>query len=246
MKKIDTKILVFAGVLAMTLILFFSMTRGEGNPFASMTWGGKAKDVVSADVASSRAISFIDETYIRGAAVINLIETVEESGVYRITLEIDRDRFDVFTTLDGNIFFPEGFDLENRVVFERTTGGFIKVDDNLCLEDDKPIIYYFGTSECPFCLWQHPVVIEAMERFKDHIVFKDNTDTDNDLEVFFRYSDGGVPLIVAGCNYFRVGAGGSQGDEESDRDIISAIACKLTGGDPADVCDGLEEIINEI
>ncbi len=246
MKKIDTKMLVLAGVMVVTLLLFASMTWGEGKPFSSMNWGDNAKGAVSADVASSRAISFIDETYIRGAAVIKLVETIKESDVYRITLDIEGDRFDVFTTLDGKIFFPEGFDLEDRAVFERTMGGFVKVDDDLCLDDGKPIIYYFGTSECPFCQWQHPVVVEAMERFKGYVSFKDNTDTDDDLEVFFRYSDGGVPLIVAGCNYFRVGAGGSQGDEESDRDIISAIACKLTGGEPGDVCDGLEEIINEI
>lgn len=244
MKKIDTRVWVFIGSLAVILVLFASMTWGDVNPFAS--WGNKTDDVVSPEVASSQAISFIDETYIRGAAVIELIETVKESGVYRITLDIEGDQFDVFTTLDGKILFPEGFDLEDRVVFEKTIGGFTKTEGEVCLEDGKPTIYYFGSSDCPFCQWQHPVVTEAMEAFEGYVTFKDHTDSEEDMDIFYQYSDGGIPLIVAGCNYFRVGAGGSEGDEDSDKNVISALACKLTGGQPQEVCDELEGIINQI
>ncbi len=201
---------------------------------------------MSPEIASSQAISFIDETYIRGAAVIELIDTVEEDGVYKITLNIEGDQFDVYTTLNGKMLFPEGVSLEDRIVFERTIGGFTKIEEDVCLDEDKPLIYYFGSSDCPFCEWQRPVMTEAMEAFKGYVSFKDNTDTENNLEVFFQYSDGGVPLIVVGCNYFRVGAGGMDGQEEKDKNTISALACKLTDGQPREVCDELKDIINEI
>ncbi len=236
MKKIDNKVWLFIGSLAVIILLFVSMT-GEK----------EVKDIVSPEVASSRAISFIDETYIRGAAVIELIDTVEENGVYKITLDIEGDQFDVYTTLNGMMLFPEGVSLEDRVVFERTIGGFTKMDEEeVCLDDGKPLIYYFGSSDCPFCQWQRPVVTKAMEAFEGYVSFRDNTDSENDLEVFFQYSDGGVPLIVVGCNYFRVGAGGTEGQEEEDKDAISALSCKLTGGQPREVCDELQDIINEI
>ncbi len=234
MKKIDRKILVLVGIFVVALFVF-----------ALITWrGNKMMDgVISPDVASSRAIDFISERLGPGAA-INLTGVVKESSVYKITVQVNGEQFDVFTTLDGKFFFAEAINLEDRVVYERTVGGFMETEDELCLEDGKPIIYYFGVSECPFCVWQRPVIVEAMKQFEGYASFRDHTDTENDREVFFRYSDGSVPLIVAGCRYFRVGAGGREGDEESDKDAISAVTCKLTGGQPREVCHRLEEIIN--
>ena len=239
MKKIGTGVWVFIGSLAVIIALFVFMIRGD---FAS-----RDNNIVSPEVASSQAISFIEENYTRGAVPIELIETVKESGIYKITLNIGGDQIDVFTTLDGKMFFPEGVDMENRVVFERAIGGFTKTDEEVCLENGKPIVYYFGRSECPFCIWQQPVITSAMEQFEGYVVFKDHTDTEEDMDVFTRYSEeGAVPLIVIGCNYFRLGAGGSEGNEESDKNNISALTCKLTGGQPQEVCLGLEGVIEQI
>ncbi|MDD3711827.1 MAG: hypothetical protein PHP37_04480 [Patescibacteria group bacterium] len=204
------------------------------------------KEPLSTDEITSNAINFIDETYIRGTVEIGVIEVTEESGVYKIALDVGGERIDIFTTLDGKILFLEGIDLEGRVSLERTIGGFTKIAEDPCLENGKPIVYFFGSEDCPFCQWQQPVLEEAVEAFGDRVVLKSNIGTDADLELFYKYSDGGVPLIVAGCNYFRVGAGGFEGDEESDKEIISAFLCKLTNGEPKEVCQNLEEIINQI
>ena len=238
MKKIDTGVWVFIGSLAVIVALFAFIIRGD---FAS-----RDNNIVSPEVASSQVISFINENYTRGAIAIELIETVKESGIYKITLNIGGDQIDVFTTLDGKMLFLEGVNMENRIIFERTIGRFTKTDEEVCLENGKPIVYYFGRSECPFCIWQQPVITSAMEQFEGYVVFKDHTDTEEDMEVFTRYSEGGVPLIVIGCNYFRLGAGGSEGDEESDMNNISALTCKLTGGQPQEVCVGLEGVIEQI
>ncbi len=228
---------------AIVLIGAFFLVKSDKNLFASIL---QKNEKITSEEAETKAVSFIDELYIRGSAEITPVETKEESGVYRVRLSIEGEELDVFITVDGKILFPEGIDVENMVVFERTIGSFTKIDDDLCQEDGKPIVYFFGTKDCPYCSWQKPITIEAMEPFKDQIVFKDNSDTENDLDIFFKYSDGGVPLVVMGCKYFRVGAGGYEGDETKETDNLRALACKLTNGEPKEICDGLTQLIDQI
>ncbi len=237
MKNIDKKIWIFIGSVAIIILLFVSLSINRSAP----------EEIVSPEEISSSVIRYIDETFIQGGAVIELIEIVEESGVYKIRLDIDGMELDTYATKDGKIFFPEGLLIkgEGSVILEKTIGNFTKTGEETCFENGKPIVYYFGSSDCPYCQWQKPVVTEAMRGFEEYLSFKDNSDTDNDLDIFFKYSEGGVPLIVAGCNYFRVGAGINSSEEE-DAAIISALACDLTGGQPREICENLDYLINQI
>lgn len=215
-----------------------------------------AVNTVPKDEISAQVVSYINNI-LMGQATASLVEVIEESGVYKITFDIDGQQYDTYATLDGKLLFPEGLDLTDTSIFEETTaptkeninttiGGFIKTGEDPCLKDGKPIVYYFGNSDCPFCLWQYPVLIAAIESLADYVVFKDFNNIEGDMEVFQRYSEGGVPLIVIGCSYARTGAGGREGEEETDKSIISALICKLTGGQPQEVCSGLEEIMSQI
>ncbi len=55
------------------------------------------------------------------------------------------------------------------------------------------------------------------------------------MEVFQKYSTGGIPTLVLGCQYYRVGSGETAGEEQEIKDLTGLI-CKLTNNQPAEIC----------
>lgn len=124
-----------------------------------------------------------------------------------------------------------------------TVGNFLITDNEVCLENGKPVVYYFGSSSCPHCQWESPVVKKATDKFLGLISFHNNMDSQNDQDIFAKYSDinpGYVPFLVFGCKYARLGSGETDG-EAKEIEALSIISCKLTGGKPSSVCESLKE-----
>lgn len=138
--------------------------------------------------------------------------------------------------------------------YPTTIGNFLITDKEICEEDGKPIVYFFGSSSCSHCVWEKPIAKKVFDQFKDEISYHENFDSANDSDVFNKYSDinpGYVPFLVIGCKYARVGAGEQLGatDEESQKleeEAMTAIVCKLTDGKPKDVCDKVKDQTKEI
>jgi thiol-disulfide isomerase/thioredoxin len=138
--------------------------------------------------------------------------------------------------------------------YPQTIGNFLVTDKEICREEDKPLVYFFGSSGCPHCVWEKPVAQKAFSKFKNEIEYHENFDNQDDSEVFERYLDinpGYVPFIVIGCKYARVGAGENLGttEEESkklEEEVLTALVCKLTDDKPASVCSPLKEKISQI
>jgi thiol-disulfide isomerase/thioredoxin len=127
---------------------------------------------------------------------------------------------------------------------EKTVGSFLKTEDEVCYENGKPLIYFFGSKSCPHCAWEHPVLEKVIKDFEGQISFHNNMDSSNDSEVFSKYSNGGIPTLVFGCKYYRLGSGEQAGEEKETKDL-TAMLCKLTGS-KAEVCKSVEDLIKEI
>lgn len=140
---------------------------------------------------------------------------------------------------------------EEGVVLEElasTIGRFLITEDELCQEDGKPLIYMFGSSGCPHCTWEHPIFEKVTAKFADLISVHDNMDTQNDTDVFQKYSQinqGGIPFLVLGCRYVRVGSGENAGEVEEEKNL-TALICKLTGGEPTEVCQEVADLVEQI
>ncbi|PIQ69889.1 hypothetical protein COS55_01735 [Candidatus Shapirobacteria bacterium CG03_land_8_20_14_0_80_40_19] len=138
--------------------------------------------------------------------------------------------------------------------FPTIIGNFLVTDKEVCLENDKPIVYFFGSSSCPHCVWEKPIVQKVFGEFKNEISYHENFDNGADSEVFNQYSDinpGYVPFLVLGCKYARVGAGEQLGatDEESqklEKEALTSILCKLTDGKPENICRQVKDKMEEI
>lgn len=69
------------------------------------------KGVLSPEEAGQKAINFINQS-IQEDVTASLLKVEEESGVYKISLEIGEQEYQSFITKDGHYLFASGFDLK--------------------------------------------------------------------------------------------------------------------------------------
>ena len=172
-----------------------------------------------------------------------------------VELDIQGNTFKSFVTQDGRYLFVDGpLDMSEtpsnsneaqqplpEMLEKESTeveGWFQEITElDVCMENDKPIIYFFGSDSCPYCEWEKPIIEEVVAEFGDAIDFRKRYDGTTDVDVLLNYSQGAVPTIIVGCKYYRTGAGQSLG-EEGEKEALRAVFCRATGGTPSSVCGG--------
>jgi len=200
------------------------------------------EDSLTAEQVEEKILGYIREKI--GLEVSLTATTTFQNGVYKLSLKVQGTDIVSYATKDGDVLFPEAIVLEEESTEPSENGGeegaipgnFSASGDEVCLEDGKPIIYFFGSEGCGYCKWEHPVIEAVASKFSDYISFHNNMDSNEDMDVFSKYSTGGVPTLVFGCKYYRVGAGVQSGEEQETKDL-TALICKLTGNQPANVCE---------
>ncbi len=215
-------------------------------------------EVLSSQEAAERAINFINKNILAGETTASLIKVSEEMGLYKIKFSIEEREIESYLTRDGKLLFPDAINIaeeaeegaeegaeESAKPTGTTIGNFSVNNEEICKENDKPIIYFFGSQSCGYCEWEHPVMEAVAEKFEGYIAFHNNMDSDADKNVFQKYSTGSIPTLVFGCRYSRVGAGQSVGEELETKNL-TALICKLTNGQPADICSEVQDLIDEI
>jgi len=211
----------------------------------------KAPEGLSPQQAAEKAINYINQNLLQGGATASLINVVEENGIYKFRLKIGQNEYDSYVTKNGKLLFIEGIDLEKarkkveEPKGEPTIGDFLVSEDEICKEDGKPIVYFFGSKRCPHCAWEHPIVEKVAKNFQGYMSFHNNMDSQADMDVFRKYSTGGIPTLVLGCKYYRVGSGERAG-EEMESKILTALICKLTENKLVDICNEVQDLISQI
>lgn len=205
---------------------------------------------LSPEEAARRAIEFINENLIQPNTTTSFISVNEVSDFYNVTFSYLNMDISVYVSKDGSyLFITEPFDITEElltpIIPEETIGNFLVSEDEICEEGDKPIVYFFGSEGCPHCSWEHPIINGVTEKFEGLISYHENMNSEEDMDIFSKYSTGGVPTIVIGCKYYRVGSGESIG-EEQEADVLNALICSLTNNEPSDVCDTVKDLIGQI
>jgi thiol-disulfide isomerase/thioredoxin len=212
------------------------------------------KNLLSKEEAGQAALSFINDVILKGGSKASLIDVVEGSNVYTFKINVDGQEVSSYITKDGKLIFPQGINIDEerekakaQVQSASTTiGDFQIAQASVCAENSKPIIYFFGSKSCPHCQWEHPIVEKTIKAFGNLVVFHDNVDSDKDNDIFSRYNpEGGIPTLVLGCKYFRVGSGEHLGEAEEAR-VLTALICNLTGGQPGNACAGVKDLTDKI
>jgi len=237
---------VGAFVLPQQVHSFFPSTLNTSTNTSTST------NTITPEAAGAKTIDFISNYGGLPPGVnvtlINVTEA-EDADLYKIAVNMSAGGISrtvmTYLTKDGKILFPQGIDIEeveSRQTKEtvtrtrQTIGNFIVSGDEICKDDGKPAIYFFGSDGCPHCKWEHPVIADVASKFKDFISFHDDMNNFTaDRDIFARYSTGGVPTIVLGCRYYRIGSGENQGKEQEAK-ILTALICNLTDNKPIDIC----------
>ncbi len=232
MNKIIPIVIIIVGVLIAGAVVYTNYTKCPEETSTEV-------QILSSQEAGDKMVGFINDNILQGQADISLIETLEESGLYKVKFEVGEEEAEWWITGDGNFIFPQAINLaEFKSPAEETDqaiGNFSVSSDEICMEDDKPIIYFFGSDGCPHCSWEHPIIEETAGKFDGYVLFHNNMNSDTDMDVFQKYSNGGVPTLVLGCKYYRVGSGEGSG-EEKEVENLTALICELTNNQPAEVC----------
>jgi thiol-disulfide isomerase/thioredoxin len=202
-------------------------------------------------------ISYINQNLL-GDGIVATLEGIDKSetikGMYDIKLNIQGYTYNSFVSGDGRYLFvdapidmSEGLsggtqqeDLPEMLEKESTEveGGFKEITElDVCMENDKPIVYFFGSETCPYCEWEKPLITDVVAQFGDEIDYRVRYDGAEDVDVLLKYGNGAVPAIIAGCKYYRSGAGQSLG-EEGEKEALTKVICRATGGIPSSVCGG--------
>jgi len=206
-----------------------------------------SQNILSVEAISEKLIKFINEQILQGSSTASILSITEEGNLYKVKLKIEEQEFDTYATKDGKLLFPQFINLDQESAQEqgKTIGDFSVSTDDLCQENSKPIVYFFGSSSCPHCIWEHPIVEKVANSFGDLVSFHSNIEFETDQNVFGKYSTGSIPTLVLGCKYYRVGSGESSGEEEETKNL-TALVCKLTQNQPAEVCSPVQDLINQI
>ncbi len=123
---------------------------------------------------------------------------------------------------------------------------FSLTKEEICLQDDKPIIRLFATTWCPHCGWIRDTYKNVVNEYTDQgkivaylweVDIGDNSLTDeleivvpeSEKELFRKYNpQQSIPTFVFGCKYLRIGnAYEDQDDLEAEEREFRIIIDKL-------------------
>ncbi|MDI6806200.1 MAG: thioredoxin domain-containing protein [Candidatus Aenigmarchaeota archaeon] len=204
--------------------------------------------VLPGEEVGKKAIDYINSNLVQ-VGQVTLVSVEEMSGVYKVITSYQGQQIPVYITKDGTyLFVSQPLDTSQEIPKEETRqptgtiGNFLVSEDEICKENGKPIIYFFGSERCPHCRWEHPIIEDVAGKFEGYISFHNNMDSDADREIFSKYSTGAIPTLVFGCKYYRVGSGESIGKEQETK-VLTALICKLTENKPSDICDKVKDLI---
>ncbi len=154
-KKLFTPFLIIIGCLAIVGV------------FIILNQGKTEKNQTVPEDLAQKAIDYINENMLSEGLKASLVSVVEESGLYKIHLEIGDEKYDSYVSKDGKLLFPPGFiELEGSEEPEPETEN--NNFDNASLEtlakclEEKGVKFY-GTSGCGYCKKQKEMFGEAAQ-----------------------------------------------------------------------------------
>ncbi len=207
--------------------------------------------------ATAKAINYINKNLTTSGqqATLSKIDGKVINKLYKFDLTLGGQQFVSYVSADGkDLFTQDSIDISKNPstsgssntntsqpeMAQKTAtdveGGFKEITAvDVCKENEKPIVYFFGSGTCPHCQWEKPILEGIIKEFGSVISFHENIDSSKDQNIFTQYSTGSVPTLVIGCKYYRIGSGESQG-EAAEKTTLTKVICRATGNQPASVC----------
>jgi hypothetical protein len=203
---------------------------------------------------TNKTMNYLNENLVAPNTTATFLSINELSGLYNVTFSYQDQALSVYVTKDGSYIFPQILKLGEKIIQpsvpKQTIGNFY-VDEKIeiCKENGKPIVYFYGSQKCSLCEQELPIIRNITLLFSDQISYHENIDTDKDMEILLKYNPNAyIPFYVIGCKYFGIGPGNISGNN-SDVQLaqnLAALTCSVTDNRPLSVCAMVEQLIDQI
>ncbi len=183
--------------------------------------------------AAEKAVNYINQYIVpegQNAKITNVF--AEKVAFYKFLLSVGEQEYTSYVSVDGKkLVTGNEYNLDenpNKIdgkEFVKISNGYYEIKGaEICKENGKPIVYFFGSKSCPHCDWQSPIVNEVVKGFEGKISYHENIDNTKELDILSKYSpQGSIPTTIIGCKYFKVGSGENIGEEKEKQAITDLI-----------------------
>lgn len=159
LKKINkNNILVGIAIVGVIItgVLIFAQS-GQGFSLASI-FG------MSNDEIGKKAVDYINNNQLSQEPA-SLVSVSEASGLVKVKIKIGSSEFDSYATKDGNLLFPQAFDMSGNKddAVGANSGQTAEEIIAAIKKTDKPIVEAFVVSDCPFGLQMQRMIVDAVK-----------------------------------------------------------------------------------
>ncbi len=183
--------------------------------------------------AADKAVDYVNKYIVPQEQKAKVAQVFPEKVTfYRFLMDVAGQQYPSYVSIDGKtLLSAKEYNLDKN---PNTIDGkeFVNIDNGfqevkgaeVCKENGKPIVYFFGSKTCPHCEWELPIVQEVAKLFGDKISYHENIDSDKDSAILSKFSpQGGIPTLVIGCKYFKIGSGESTGSAKEKQSLLLLI-----------------------
>jgi len=179
-----------------------------------------------------KALKYINDNLSGGTKLELGTIDKDSKSFYRFTVKAGDREIPTYVSTDGKVMTYNEVDISKieeskptEATTDNTVNTFTEVKENeICKENGKPIIYFFGSKTCPHCEWEKPIIEEVIKSYGDKISFHENIDSEKDKDVFSKFNkEGGIPTIIIGCKYYRIGSGEADGADKEKENLKTVI-----------------------
>jgi len=124
----------------------------------------KVPGALSSEEAAQKAIDYISSVALEGQIAASLLEVTEESGLYKIRLEIEEQEYESYVTKDGKLLFPQGTDISEEIPETSALG---ETGESVLPKTDIPQVQLFVMSFCSWGNQAEELMKPAAELLKD-------------------------------------------------------------------------------
>lgn len=150
MKNISTTLISLLVLVALLLAvnIFYSASK-------------RIPGALSKEEAGQKAIDFINNVALQGQATASLLETTEESGLYKIHIKIQDQEYESYVTKDAKLLFPQGTKIMESSPDQSNEGA------QELPKSDTPLVQLFVMSFCPYGNQAEELMIPVANLLKD-------------------------------------------------------------------------------
>ncbi|MCX6764186.1 MAG: hypothetical protein NTU58_00535 [Candidatus Nealsonbacteria bacterium] len=145
-KNLAVLSIIIAAVIISGTLLYTNHKKCDANKSSA--------DVLSSQTVAEKALAFINKNMLQEGLSASLVSIIKENELYKLKIKVNEEEFEPYVSLDGNMLFVQGFNMEEK---KQEVGA----------KRDKPDVKLFVMSYCPFGLQTQKALLPVLSLLKD-------------------------------------------------------------------------------